>query len=174
MQSFSETESEPEQFPMDPVVEEQSLEKPKRKRKAKTEPVGDKPDPLPEKPKRVLTEEHKEKMRIAREKAKERRLAGMQKPEPLERKETESPKAEEPEPPAPKPKRKYVRKAKAEEEPKEKVIEVHHHHYEEKPKKTRSKSEPKKEAAAEPKPKKTRAKKEAAEPKPVIPSVDFV
>ena len=165
MQSFSETESEPEQFPMDPVVEEQSLEKPKRKRKAKTEPVGDKPDPLPEKPKRVLTEEHKEKMRIAREKAKERRLAGMQKPEPLERKETESPKAEEPEPPAPKPKRKYVRKAKAEEEPKveepkEKVVEIHHHYHEEKPKKTRSKSEPKKEAAAE--------------PKPVIPSVDFV
>lgn len=163
MQSFSETESEPEQFPMDPVVEEQSLEKPKRKRKAKAEPVGDKPDPVvPEKPKRVMSEEHKEKMRIAREKAKERRLSEMQKPE------TELPKAEEPkaEEDEPKPKRKYVRKTKAVEEPKEKVVEVHHHHYEEKPKKTRSKSEPK--------PKKTRAKKEATEPKPVVPSVDFV
>ena len=119
MQSLSETESEPEQFPMEPVVEEQSLEKPKRKRKAKTEPVADKPDPLPEKPKRVMSDEHKEKMRIAREKAKERRLAEMAKPEPIERKETESPKAEEePEQPAPKPKRKYVRKAKVVEEPK--------------------------------------------------------
>ena len=131
MQSLSETESEPEQFPMEPVVEEQSLEKPKRKRKAKAEPVADKPDPVvPEKPKRVMSEEHKEKMRIAREKARERRLAEMAKPEP---KETESPKAEE-EPPAPKPKRKYVRKAKAAEEPKveepkEKIVEVHHHHY---------------------------------------------
>ena len=178
MEPLSDTESEPEQFPAEPVVEEQSLEKkPKRKyvKKVKVaEPANEViEEPKPEKPKRVMSEEHKEKMRIAREKAKERRMQekGLAKPEPITRQDTEEPKAE-PEPEV-KPKRKYTRKPKAEAEPKaeskEKVVEVHHHHYEEKPKKTRAKkeTEPKEKA-----PRKPRVKKET--PKPVIQSVDFV
>ena len=179
MEPLSDTESEPEQFPAEPVVEEQSLEKkPKRKyvKKVKVaEPANEViEEPKPEKPKRVMSEEHKEKMRIAREKAKERRMQekGLAKPEPITRQDTEEPKAE-PEPEV-KPKRKYTRKPKAEpvaEQPKEKVVEVHHHHYEEKPKKTRAKkeTEPKEKA-----PRKPRAKKEVAEPKQVVQRIDFV
>jgi len=119
-----------------------------------------------------MTEEHKEKMRIAREKAKERRLQekGLDKPAPITRQDTEEPKAEPVE--EVKPKRKYTRKPKAEvveEKPKEKVVEVHHHHYQEPTKKTRVKkeTEPKEKA-----PRKPRVKKET--PKQVVPSVDFV
>jgi hypothetical protein len=159
MNSLSETESEPEQFPTEPVVE--SLEKPKRNYKKKVkvvEPVEE----APAKPKRVMTEEHKEKMRLAREASKARKALAQSKPEPLT--EPEEPQAE----PEVKPKRKYTRKPKAEvaevAEPKVIVKEVHHHYNEPKAKK----------ATGEKAPRKPRVKKEVAEPKQVVPSVDFV
>jgi hypothetical protein len=159
MNSLSETESEPEQFPTEPVVE--SLEKPKRNYKKKVkvvEPVEE----APAKPKRVMTEEHKEKMRLAREASKARKALAQSKPEPLT--EPQEPQAE----PEVKPKRKYTRKPKAEvaevAEPKVIVKEVHHHYNEPKAKK----------ATGEKAPRKPRVKKEVAEPKQVVPSVDFV
>tara|TARA_R110002167_G_scaffold30186_2_gene100029 strand:- start:765 stop:1253 length:489 start_codon:yes stop_codon:yes gene_type:complete len=162
MNSLSETESEPEQFPTEPVVE--SLEKkPKRNYKKKVkvvEPV-EVVEEAPSKPKRVMTEEHKEKMRLAREASKARKALA-QKPEPLT--EPEEPQAE----PEVKTKRKYTRKPKAEvaevAEPKVIVKEVHHHYNEPKAKK----------ATGEKAPRKPRVKKEVAEPKQVVPSVDFV
>jgi hypothetical protein len=166
MNSLSETESEPEQFPTEPVVDDTSLEKkPKRNYKKKVkvvEPV-DVVEEAPAKPKRVMTEEHKEKMRLAREASKARKALA-QKPEPLTRQETEEPQAE----PEVKQKRKYTRKPKAEvaevAEPKVIVKEVHHHYNEPKAKK----------ATGEKAPRKPRVKKEVAEPKQVVPSVDFV
>ena len=86
MEQFSDTESEQEQYPTEQVVDYTSLEKkPKRKyaKKVKvvepTEPVAD----APIKPKRVLTEEHKEKMRLAREASKARKA--LAKPAPITR-----------------------------------------------------------------------------------------
>jgi hypothetical protein len=162
MNSLSETESEPEQFPTEPVVDDTSLEKkPKRNYKKKVkvvEPVEE----APAKPKRVMTEEHKEKMRLAREASKARKALAQSKPEPLT--EPQEPQAE----PEVKPKRKYTRKPKAEvaevAEPKVIVKEVHHHYNEPKAKK----------ATGEKAPRKPRVKKEVAEPKQVVPSVDFV
>ena len=165
MEQISDTESEPEQFPLEPVVDDTSLEKkPKRKyaKKVKvvepTEPVAD----APIKPKRVLTEEHKEKMRLAREASKARKALAQ--PAPITRQETEAPQAEEPT--DVKPKRKYTRKPKAEVaevvEPKVVVKEIHHHYAEPKAKKE----------TAEKAPRKPRVKKETL--KQVVPSVDFV
>ena len=166
MDALSETESEPEQFPTEPVVEETSLEKPKRKyvKKVKiaepVEPAATEPATEPAKPKRVMTEEHKEKMRLAREASKARKA--LTKPEPITREETEV---------LPEPKKrgrpKKVKEDKVEPkaEPKEKVIvkEIHHHY-----------SEPKKEKAKkEAAPRKPRQPKvEQAKPKTVV--VDFV
>ena len=165
MDALSETESEPEQFPTEPVVEETSLEKPKRKyvKKVKiVEPAAEpaaEPATEPAKPKRVMTEEHKEKMRLAREASKARKA--LTKPEPITQ-ETEV---------LPEPKKrgrpKKVKEDKVEPkaEPKEKVIvkEIHHHY-----------SEPKKEKAKkEAAPRKPRQPKvEQAKPKTVV--VDFV
>ena len=161
MNSLSETESEPDQN--EPVVE--TLEKPKRNYKKKVkvvEPTEEVAEVKVEKPKRVLTEEHKEKMRLAREASKARKALAESKPEPLT--EPEEPQAE----PEVKPKRKYTRKPKAEvaevAEPKVIVKEVHHHYNEPKAKK----------ATGEKAPRKPRVKKEVAEPKQVVPSVDFV
>ena len=167
MDALSETESEPEQFPTEPVVEETSLEKPKRvyKKKVKivepaAEPAAEPAEVKVEKPKRVMTEEHKEKMRLAREASKARKA--LTKPEPITREETEV---------VPEPKKrgrpKKVKEDKVVEPPKENVIvkEIHHHY-----------SEPKKE-------KKDKVKKEAVprkprqpkvEPKPKTVVVDFV
>ena len=163
MNSLSETESEPEQFPTEPVVDDTSLEKkPKRNYKKKVkvvEPTEQVAEDKVEKPKRVLTEEHKEKMRLAREASKARKALAQSKPEPLT--EPEEPQAE----PEVKTKRKYTRKPKAEvAEPKVIVKEVHHHYNEPKAKK----------ATGEKAPRKPRVKKEVAEPKQVVPSVDFV
>ena len=162
MEQISDTESEQEQYPTEPVVDDTSLEKkPKRKyaKKVKvvepTEPVADEPI----KPKRVLTEEHKEKMRLAREASKARKALAQ--PAPISRQETEAPQAEEPT--DTKPKRKYTRKPKAEvAEPKVVVKEIHHHYNEPKAKKE----------TGEKAPRKPRVKKETL--KPVVPSVDFV
>ena len=165
MEQISDTESEPEQFPTEPVVDDTSLEKkPKRKyaKKVKvvepTEPVAE----APIKPKRVLTEEHKEKMRVAREASKARKALAQ--PAPITRQETEAPQAEEPT--DVKPKRKYTRKPKAEvaevAEPKVIVKEIHHHYAEPKAKKE----------TVEKAPRKPRVKKETL--KQVVPSVDFV
>ena len=162
MDALSETESEPEQFPTEPVVEETSLEKPKRKyvKKVKVvEPVDEPAEVKVEKPKRVLTEEHKEKMRLAREASKARKA--LTKPEPITREETEV---------LPEPKKrgrpKKVKEDKVEPkaEPKENVIvkEIHHHYTE--PKKEKAK----KEAA----PRKPRQPKVESKPKTVV--VDFV
>ncbi len=169
MEPLSETESEPEQFPTEPVVEVQSLEKPKKrvyKKKVKVvEPVNGVVEEAPAKPKRVMTEEHKEKMRLAREASKARKALA-QKPEPLTRQDTEEPKAE----PEVKPKRKYTRKPKAEvaepvAEPKVVVKEIHHHYAEPKAKK----------ATGEKAPRKPRVKKEKdIQPKQIVQSVDFV
>ena len=164
MEQISDTESEPEQFPLEPVVDDTSLEKkPKRKyaKKVKvvepTEPVAE----APIKPKRVLTEEHKEKMRLAREASKARKALAQ--PAPISRQETEAPQAEE----DTKPKRKYTRKPKDEvaevAEPKVVVKEVHHYYNEPKAKKE----------TVEKAPRKPRVKKEV-QPKQVVPSVDFV
>ena len=165
MNSLSETESEPEQeqFPTEPVVDDTSLEKkPKRNYKKKVkvvEPVEE----APAKPKRVMTEEHKEKMRLAREASKARKALAQ--PAPITRQETEAPQAEEPT--DVKPKRKYTRKPKAEvaevAEPKVVVKEIHHHYAEPKAKKE----------TGEKAPRKPRVKKEV-QPKQVVPSVDFV
>ena len=161
MNSLSETESEPEQeqFPTEPVVDDTSLEKkPKRNCKKKVK-VVDVVEEAPAKPKRVMTEEHKEKMRLAREASKARKALA-QKPEPLA--ETEEPQAE----PEVKQKRKYTRKPKAEvaevAEPKVVVKEIHHHYNEPKAKK----------ATGEKAPRKPRQPK--VEPKPKTVVVDFV
>jgi hypothetical protein len=165
MDALSETESEPEQFPTEPVVEETSLEKPKRKyvKKVKVvEPVAEPAEVKVEKPKRVMTEEHKEKMRLAREASKARKA--LTKPEPITREETEV---------LPEPKKRgRPKKVKEDKVPKENVIvkekavEVHHHHYAE-PKKEK-KDKVKKEAV----PRKPRQPK--VEPKPKTVVVDFV
>jgi len=167
MEPLSDTESEPEQFTEQPPVEEQSLEKPKKRvYKKKVKVVEPESVEQPAKPKRVMTEEHKEKMRLAREASKARKALALSKPEPITRENTEEPKAE-PEPEV-KPKRKYTRKPKAEvaepvAEPKVIVKEVHHHYNEPKVKKVKD------EVKA---PRKPRAKKET--PKQVVQSVDFV
>ena len=166
MEQISDTESEPEQFPTEPVVEEQSLEKPKKRvYKKKVKLVEPEAVEEPVKPKRVMTEEHKEKMRVAREASKARKALALSKPEPITRQETEEPKAE----PEVKPKRKYTRKPKAEvaevAEPKVIVKEIHHHYAEPKAKKVKDD-----EVKA---PRKPRVKKDA-QPKQTIRSVDFV
>ena len=166
MEQISDTESEPEQFPTEPVVEEQSLEKPKKRvYKKKVKLVEPEAVEEPVKPKRVMTEEHKEKMRVAREASKARKALALSKPEPITRQETEEPKAE----PEVKPKRKYTRKPKAEvaevAEPKVIVKEIHHHYAEPKAKKVKDD-----EVKA---PRKPRVKKDA-QPKQIVQSVDFV
>ena len=166
MEQISDTESEPEQYPTEPVVEEQSLEKPKKRvYKKKVKLVEPEAVEQPVKPKRVMTEEHKEKMRVAREASKARKALALSKPEPITRQETEEPKAE----PEVKPKRKYTRKPKAEvaevSEPKVIVKEVHHHYNEPKPKKVKDD-----EVKA---PRKPRVKKEV-QPKQIVQSVEFV
>ena len=163
MEPLSDTESEPEQFPTEPVVDDTSLEKPKKrvyKKKVKVVEPAEEPAEEPAKPKRVMTEEHKEKMRLAREASKARKALAQSKPEPLT--EPEEPQAE----PEVKPKRKYTRKPKAEvAEPKVIVKEVHHHYNE--PKKEK-KDKVKKETV----PRKPRQPK--VEPKPKTVVVDFV
>ena len=164
MEQISDTESEPEQFPLEPVVDDTSLEKkPKRKYAKKVKVVEPVAEVKVEKPKRVMTEEHKEKMRLAREASKARKALAQ--PAPITRQETEEPQAEEPT--DTKPKRKYTRKPKAEVaevvEPKVVVKEIHHHYAEPKAKK----------ATGEKSPRKPRVKKEV-QPKQVVPSVDFV
>ena len=166
MEQISDTESEPEQFPTEPVVEEQSLEKPKKRvYKKKVKLVEPEAVEQPVKPKRVMTEEHKEKMRVAREASKARKALALSKPEPITRQETEEPKAE----PEVKPKRKYTRKPKAEvaevAEPKVIVKEIHHHYAEPKAKKVKDD-----EVKA---PRKPRVKKEV-QPKQIVQSVEFV
>ena len=166
MEQISDTESEPEQFPTEPVVEEQSLEKPKKRvYKKKVKLVEPEAVEQPVKPKRVMTEEHKEKMRVAREASKARKALALSKPEPITRQETEEPKAE----PEVKPKRKYTRKPKAEvaevSEPKVIVKEIHHHYAEPKAKKVKDD-----EVKA---PRKPRVKKEV-QPKQIVQSVEFV
>ena len=163
MDALSETESEPEQFPTEPVVEETSLEKPKRKyvKKVKVvEPVTEPAEVKVEKTKRVMTEEHKEKMRLAREASKARKA--LTKPEPITREETEVlPELKKRGRPK-KVKEDKVVEPKA--EPKEKVIvkEIHHHY-----------TEPKKEKAKkEVAPRKPRQPKVESKPKTVV--VDFV
>lgn len=164
MEPLSDTESEPEQFPTEPVVEETSLEKPKKRVYKKKVKVVEPVEEAPAKPKRVMTEEHKEKMRLAREASKARKALA-QKPEPL----TEPEPKVEPEPEV-KPKRKYTRKPKAEivepvAEPKVVVKEIHHHYAEPKAKK----------ATGEKVPRKPRVKKEKdIQPKQIVQSVDFV
>jgi hypothetical protein len=149
MDALSETESEPEQFPTEPVVEETSLEKPKRVYKKKVKIVEPtEPATEPAKPKRVLSEEQKEKMRLAREASKARKA--LTKPEPITREETEVlPELKK----RGRPKKAKEDKVEPKAEPKEKVIvkEIHHHY-----------SEPKKE----------KAKKEAAPRKPRQPKVE--
>ena len=166
MEQISDTESEQEQYPTEPVVEEQSLEKPKKRvYKKKVKLVEPEAVEQPVKFKRVMTEEHKEKMRVAREASKARKALALSKPEPITRQETEEPKAE----PEVKPKRKYTRKPKAEvaevAEPKVIVKEVHHHYNEPKPKKVKDD-----EVKA---PRKPRVKKEV-QLKQAVPSVEFV
>ena len=159
MEQISDTESEQEQFPLEPVVDDTSLEKkPKRKYAKKVKVVEPVDEVKVEKPKRVLTEEHKEKMRLAREASKARKALAQ--PAPISRQETEAPQAEE----DTKPKRKYTRKPKDEvSEPKVVVKEIHHHYNEPKAKKE----------TVEKAPRKPRVKKEV-QPKQVVPSVDFV
>ena len=166
--ALSDTESEKEQYPETPV-EEVSLEKPKRKYTKRVKPDTPPNTPTPEpKPKRVMSDEHKEKMRLAREASKLRRAEAKEaKPEdkPVEAKPEDKPV----DPPKKKGRPKKVDVVKevpvkedVKEAPvKDKVVEVHHHHYEEKPKKE----------------KKERVKKEKKEPptpKPVMPLIDFV
>ena len=163
MEQISDTESEQEQYPTEPVVDDTSLEKkPKRKYAKKVKVVEPVDEVKVEKPKRVLTEEHKEKMRLAREASKARKALAQ--PAPISRQETEAPQAEEPT--DTKPKRKYTRKPKAEvaevAEPKVVVKEIHHHYNEPKAKKE----------TGEKAPRKPRVKKETL--KQVVPSVDFV
>lgn len=162
MDALSETESEPEQFPTEPVVEDTSLEKPKRvyKKKVKiVEPATEPAEVKVEKLKRVMTEEHKEKMRLAREASKARKA--LTKPEPITREETEVlPELKK----RGRPKKVKEDKVEPKAEPKEKVIvkEVHHHY-----------GEPKKEKAKkEAVPRKPRQPKVESKPKTVV--VDFV
>ena len=161
MDALSETESEPEQFPTEPVVEDTSLEKPKRVYKKKVKIVEPAAEPVtePAKPKRVLTEEHKEKMRLAREASKARKA--LTKPEPITREETEVlPELKK----RGRPKKVKEDKVEPKAEPKENVIvkEIHHHY-----------SEPKKEKAKkEAAPRKPRQPKVESKPKTVV--VDFV
>ena len=163
MEQISDTESEPEQFPTEPVVEEQSLEKPKKRvYKKKVKLVEPESVEEPVKLKRVMTEEHKEKMRLAREASKARKALALSKPEPITRENTEEPEV--------KPKRKYTRKPKAEvaepvAEPKVIVKEIHHHYAEPKAKKVKDD-----EVKA---PRKPRVKKDV-QPKQIVQSVDFV
>lgn len=163
MEQISDTESEPEQFPTEPVVEVQSLEKPKKRvYKKKVKLVEPESVEEPVKLKRVMTEEHKEKMRVAREASKARKALALSKPEPITRENTEEPEV--------KPKRKYTRKPKAEvaepvAEPKVIVKEIHHHYAEPKAKKVKDD-----EVKA---PRKPRVKKDV-QPKQIVQSVDFV
>lgn len=172
-EALSDTESEKEQYPETPV-EEVSLEKPKRKYTKRVKPDTPPNTPTPEpKPKRVMSDEHKEKMRLAREASKLRR-AEAKEAKPVEDKPEAKPVEAKPEDkPVDPPKKKgrpkkvdVVKEVPVKEDVKEapvkdKVVEVHHHHYEEKPKKE----------------KKERVKKEKKEPptpKPVMPLIDFV
>ena len=162
--ALSDTESEKEQYP-ETQVEEVSLEKPKRKytKRVKPDTPANTPTDTPEpKPKRVLSEEHKEKMRVARA-ASTLRKAEAKEAKPVEAKPDDKPDDKPVDPPKKKgrPKKVDVVKEDVKEVPvKENVIikEIHHH-YEEKPKKE----------------KKERVKKEKKEPpKPVMPLIDFV
>ena len=170
MEPLSDTESEQEQYPTEPVVEVQSLEKPKKRvYKKKVKLVEPESVEEPVKPKRVMSEEHKEKMRVAREASKARKALALSKPEPITREDTEEPKAE----PEVKPKRKYTRKPKVEvaepvaevAEPKVIVKEIHHHYTEPKVKKVKDE--------ALKAPRKPRVKKDV-QPKQIVQSVDFV
>lgn len=163
--ALSDTESEKEQYPATPV-EEVSLEKPKRTYKKRVKPdtpdtPANTPTDTPEpKPKRVLSDEHKEKMRLAREASKLRRAEAKEdKPEdkPVEDKPVDPPKKKG------RPKKVDVVKEDVKEVPvKDKVVEVHHHHYEKEPVKKEKKERVKKE------------KKEPPTPKPAMPLIDFV
>ena len=163
MEQISDTESEQEQYPTEPVVEVQSLEKPKKRvYKKKVKLVEPESVEEPVKLKRVMTEEHKEKMRVAREASKARKALALSKPEPITRENTEEPEV--------KPKRKYTRKPKAEvaepvAEPKVIVKEIHHHYAEPTAKKVKDEA-----LKATRKP---RVKKDV-EPKQIVQSVDFV
>jgi hypothetical protein len=163
MEQISDTESEQEQYPTEPVVEVQSLEKPKKRvYKKKVKLVEPESVEEPVKLKRVMSEEHKEKMRVAREASKARKALALSKPEPITRENTEEPEV--------KPKRKYTRKPKAEvaepvAEPKVIVKEIHHHYAEPKAKKVKDD-----EVKA---PRKPRVKKDV-QPKQIVQSVDFV
>tara|TARA_R110000803_G_scaffold37632_1_gene81194 strand:+ start:174 stop:659 length:486 start_codon:yes stop_codon:yes gene_type:complete len=161
MDALSETESEPEQFPTEPVVEDTSLEKPKRvyKKKVKVvEPTEPATEPAA-KPKRVLSEEQKEKMRLAREASKARKA--LTKPEPITQETEVLPELK---------KRGRPKKAKEDKvvepkaEPKEKVIvkEVHHHYNEPKKEKVKKESAPRK------------PRQPKVESKPTTVVVDFV
>ena len=160
MDALSETESEPEQFPTEPVVEDTSLEKPKRvyKKKVKIVEPATEPATEPAKPKRVITEEHKEKMRLAREASKARKA--LTKPEPIPQETEVLPELKK----RGRPKKVKEDKVEPKAEPKENVIvkEIHHHY-----------TEPKKEKAKkEVAPRKPRQPK--VEPKPKTVVVDFV
>ena len=93
--ALSDTESEKEQYP-ETQVEEVSLEKPKRKYTKRVKPdtpdtPANTPTDTPEpKPKRVLSDEHKEKMRLAREASKLRR-AEAKEDKPVEDKPEDKP-----------------------------------------------------------------------------------
>ena len=162
--ALSDTESEKEQYPETPV-EEVSLEKPKRKytKRVKPDTPANTPTDTPDtpKPKRVMSDEHKEKMRLAREASKLRRAQAKEEAKPVVK-----PEDNPVEPPKKKgrPKKVDVVKEDVKEVPvKENVIikEIHHHYEKEKPKKE----------------KKERVKKEKKEPptpKTVMPSIDFV
>ena len=172
-EALSDTESEKEQYPETPV-EEVSLEKPKRKYTKRVKPDTPPNTPTPEpKPKRVMSDEHKEKMRLAREASKLRRAEAKEaKPvedKPVEDKPEAKPEDKPVDPPKKKgrPKKVDVVKEDVKETPvKDKVVEVHHHHYEEKPKKEPVKKEKKERVKKE--------KKEPPTPKPVMPLIDFV
>jgi titin len=164
MDALSETESEPEQFPTEPVVEDTSLEKPKRVYKKKVKVVEPAEPAEPAKPKRVMTEEHKEKMRLAREASKARKA--LTKPEPITQETEVLPELKKRGRPK-KVKEDKVVEPKA--EPKENVIvkEIHHHYAE--PKKEKVKKEKAQKEAA---PRKPRQPKVESKPKTVV--VDFV
>ena len=155
--ALSDTESEKEQYPATPV-EEVSLEKPKRtyKKRVKPDTPANTPTDTPEpKPKRVLSDEHKEKMRLAREASKLRR-AEAKEAKPVEDKPEDKPV----DPPK---KKGRPKKVDVKEVPvKDKVVEVHHHHYEKEPVKKEKKERVRKE------------KKEPPTPKPAMPLIDFV
>ena len=157
--ALSDTESEKEQYPATPV-EEVSLEKPKRTYKKRVKPdtpdtPANTPDTPEPKPKRVLSDEHKEKMRLAREASKLRRA---------EAKETKPVEDKPEDKPVDPPKKKgRPKKVDVKEVPvKDKVVEVHHHHYEKEPVKKEKKERVRKE------------KKEPPTPKPAMPLIDFV